>query len=196
MKTKVMVLSCLIGAVVLSAGYERTLAKAKETPAGPKIGIVSVVKIFRDCKKNEKYRQEVVAERNKVAAELEKLSKEIEAENAGLKTLKPGSSDYSAQMKEVLTKQGSLQAQQEFHNQQMAMKEQKWTEDIYKEILRITVEVAQEKGLDLVLGKDEIEFPTSSANELMLTISTNKVLYSGGCLDITDEVMARLDTED
>ena len=44
--------------------------------------------------------------------------------------------------------------------------------------------------------KDEVEFPTSSANELMLNIRTNKLLYSGGCMDITDEVIALLDEQE
>jgi Skp family chaperone for outer membrane proteins len=65
---------------------------------------------------------------------------------------------------------------------------------IYTDILRIVNEVAQQKGLDLVLEKNEPELLDSTpANELMLTIRTHKVLYSGGCVDITDEVIARLD---
>ncbi len=68
-----------------------------------------------------------------------------------------------------------------------------WAEKLYKEILRITKEVAARKGLDLVLQRSEPEFPILSADQLMMTLSSHKVLYGGGCLDITDEIIAELD---
>ena len=197
MKIKVMVLSCLIGVVVLSMSYEGSLARpepeAKADKASLKIGVVSIRKIFRECKRNAKYREEVMAERDKAFAELEKLSKEIEAGKAGLKTLKPGSDDHLALMKELLGKQGTLQAQQEFLKQQIALKQQRMVEDIYGDILQMTGEVAKEKGLDLVFENSKPELSELNANELELVMGTHKLLYSGGCLDITNEVMVRVD---
>ena len=195
MKIKIMILSCLMVAAVLSMGAELRSAGSKADIPGSRIGVVSIRKIFQDCKRNAKYRQEATAEQDKVIAELKKLSKEIEAERAGLQTLKAGSDDHLALMKEILAKQANLQALQEFHKQQIALKDQKWTEELYKDILREVREVAEQKSLDLVFEKDEVELPALSANELMLTIRTHKLLYSGGCLDVTDEVTARLDGE-
>ena len=51
----------------------------------------------------------------------------------------------------------------------------------------------KEKGLDLVFENSEPELSALNANELELIMGTHKLLYSGGCLDITDEVMTRLD---
>jgi len=53
-------------------------------------------------------------------------------------------------------------------------------------------EIAREKGLDLVLERTEPEFPISG-EELMMTFSSHKVLYGGGCIDLTKEVTSRLD---
>ena len=195
MKIKIMILSCLMVAAVLSMDAELRSAGSKADIPDSRIGVVSIRKIFQDCKRNAKYRQEATAEQDKVIAELKKLSKEIEAERAGLQTLKAGSDDHLALMKEILAKQANLQALQEFHKQQIALKDQKWTEELYKDILREVREVAEQKSLDLVFEKDEVELPALSANELMLTIRTHKLLYSGGCLDVTDEVTARLDEE-
>jgi len=161
-----------------------------------KIGVVSVEKIFQDCKRSVKYREEAIAERDRVNAELGKLKAEIDAEKEGLKTLKAGSSDYMSLMKEVLTKQANLQVQQTFYEQQMALKEQKMVEGLYKDILRETSEVAKQKDLDLVFERSKPELSAPSAKELTVTISTHKLVYSGELLDITDEVMARLDSEE
>ncbi len=157
-------------------------------------GVLSIRKIFRECKKSAKYRQETNAERQRIEAELNKLDSEIKAQQAGLKTLKRGSENYMVQVKEILEKQGSLKAIQEFYKQQMSSKEQRMTEEIYTDILRITSAVAKEKGLDFVFEISAPELPAMSPTELELSMGMHKLLYSGGCVDITDEVMAILDS--
>jgi Skp family chaperone for outer membrane proteins len=195
MKIKTMALSFLIGLGVLFVGYEFSRAEAGADEASLKVGVVNVRRIFRDCKRNITYRAEAVAEQSQVREELGKLAKEIEAAEAGLRALKRGSDDHLAQVKAVLEKRANLDALQDYNKQQRMLKDKRWTEGLYEEILQVTNELAEEKGLDLVLDTDEPEFPASSSDELMLTLSTNKVLYNGGCLDITAEVVARLDAK-
>lgn len=161
----------------------------------PAMGVVSVRKIFRECKKTAQYRQDTNAERQQLSAELTKLDNEIKAQREGLKTLKVGSENHLAQVKEILEKQASLQAKQEFHKQQLALKEKQLTEDIYRDILGITSDIAKQKGLALVFEASEPDLPASSPTELELSMGTHKLLYGGGCLDITDDVITRLDTE-
>ncbi|MFZ0034508.1 MAG: OmpH family outer membrane protein [Sedimentisphaerales bacterium] len=170
-------------------------SEPRQSGAGLKAGVVSIQKIFQECKRSISYREEAIAEQNRIIAELDKLSKEIEAEKAGLKTLKEDSSDYTVQAKELFEKQASYQAQQEFYKQQLDMKDRLWMKKLYQDILRMAGEIAKEKGLDLVFKEDEVDFSETSASELGLAIRVQKLLYSGGCLDITDEVTARLDAE-
>ena len=195
MKTKMVVLGCLIGVAVLAMSYEYSHAQPETGTLSLKIGVVSVRKVFGNCKRSARYNAEVLAEQSRTNAELQELSKEIEADKAGLNALKRGTSDYLAQLKEVLDKQGKHDAEKEYRMQQKALKYQRWVEDFYVDILRESGEVAKQKGLDLVLEKDEVEFPALSIDSTMLAIRTHKLLYSGGCLDITDEVIARLDKE-
>jgi Skp family chaperone for outer membrane proteins len=195
MKTKVIVLGFLACIIILSLGYQPGQAKPKEqNKDNPlKIGVVSIRRIFKDCKEIARYRQQTMEERDKLVAELDKLSKEIEAERAGLKTLKEDSSDYMERIKSIMEKQARLQALEDFHKQHLTLKEQRITEEIYQNILSKTSKVAAEKGLNLVFERSEPEFPASSNNELIMTISSHKLLYSDGCQDITDEVIAELD---
>ncbi len=185
----------VLGAGLLFAEFGTGAEKAATAQESkcPKIGVVSVRKIFQDCKRNVKYRQQLAGERDKLDTELEKLSKEIDLDKTGLKTLKPGSDDYLSSMKEILEKQAKLQAQQEFFKRQMDIREQTIIESLFNDVITATAEVAKEKGLGLVLEKSEPELPAASANELTLTISTHKVLYSAGCEDITDAVLAKVD---
>ncbi len=199
MKIRTIILGCLVSAAVLLVGYPPGIdshAQPKTDKSSSKTGVVSVRKVFRDSKRNNKYRADVMAEQTKVRAEMEKLSKEIEAQEAGLKTLKRGSVDYLAQYKELLAKRANLDVQQQVINQERSAKDQRWMEELYSQILQITNELAKQKGLELVLEADEPEFPVESADELMMTLSTHKVLYTAGCLDLTSEVVARLDAKE
>lgn len=189
------ILSSLVGAIILSAGYQG-LAQPKTEQSAVKIAVVNVREVFRRCNRNTKYRQEAMAEYNTTMLELEKLSKQIQADEAGLKTLKPGSPDHLKQYQDVLKKKAELDARQQYLKQERSLKDQRWTEQVYQEVLQIVKELAEKKGLSLVFDKQEPEFPATSGDELMLTLSTHKLLYSGGCPDITDEVIARLDAKD
>ncbi len=209
MKSKRMFLGCLAGVVILAMGYpdfgnrdsQTQFVSAKaEAVAGPeanepglKIGVVSIGRALRDCKATVKYRERAIAENIEMDIEEERLSKEIPALAAGLKALKPDSSDYMARYLELLQKQGELKVLQELNPRRKMLRELRWTQDLYKKILQITKDLAMEKGLDLVLEKDEIDIFALSVNEISQTIRTHKVLYSGGCVDITNDVVVRLD---
>ena len=196
MKIKTMALAGAMGVVVLFLGRELNSAQPKTDALSMKIATVSVRQVFLNCKANARYRADELAEQSKISGAMELLRKEIQAQEAGLKALRPGSTDHLEQYRELVNKQYALEAQQKFNSQQRILKDRRWTEELYREILRITKTLAEEKGLDMVLEKDEPEFPVPSPDELMMTLSTHKVLFSGGCVDITNEVVARLDAEE
>lgn len=194
MKLKTMIVVIMV--ITLSAFIFSTAAEKVTPPTSQKcqkIGIVSVRKIFQDCKRNMKYKREMSAERDKMEAELEKLSKEIDLDKAEIKTLKQNSSDYSNRMREILEKQAKLQAQQEFYKRQMDIREQNVIEQLFKDVMQATNDVAKEKSFDMVFERSEPELPASNSNELTLAISTHKILYAGCCEDITDAVLAKVD---
>lgn len=206
MKSKLSVTALVVVITIMSAAIiatsaqpaspakrgEKAVAPAPETKC-PKIGVVSVRKLFQDSKRNVKYRQETTAERDKMEAELQKLAAEIDLAKQDIKGLRTDSNDYSRIMKEILEKQGKLQAQQEYYKRQMEIREQVAIEGLFKDVLQATAEVAKEKGLDLVLERSEPDLPSVSGNELTLTISTHKVLFSAGCEDLTQDVLAKVD---
>ena len=192
MKIKTIVVCCLAGLFILSLNY--AYSDAKSNTSSERIGALSIRKIFEKSEKNLEIKEKLEAEQGKAIAELDKAQAEIEAEKAGLKTLKTGTTEYLAQYKILLSKQADFQAQQEFQKQQIALAERQYIESFYKDILKAAREIAEQKGLEMVLEASEPEFTDISAEGLVMTIRTNKLLYSGGCLDITDEVIARIDT--
>jgi Skp family chaperone for outer membrane proteins len=195
MKTRAIVLSCLMGAVVLCIGYEHSRAESDAGKPSLKIGVISVQKIFRDCERRKKHDMELKDEEDKINMELNKLQKEIVAAEAGLGTLRPQSSEYLELDRDVTLKRNTYQLRREFHGKLLGLKDKEWTKEFYEAILQVTGEVSKEKNLDLVFERSEPDFSIVSATELLVTIQTHKLLYSAGCVDITAEVKARLDKE-
>ena len=193
MRIKTIISGCLICVVVLFVVGEFGLAQPVAPAGASKIGLISVPRTLRDCKATVAFGLKAKAEGEQMMVAEKALNDEINALTGGVRALVPGTADYMAQYKMLLQKQGELKATQEFNNRQRSLSQQGWAEKVYKEVLRITKEVAARKGLDLVLQRSEPEFPILSADQLMMTLSSHKVLYGGGCLDITDEVIAELD---
>jgi Skp family chaperone for outer membrane proteins len=193
MKFRTMVLGCLVCAIILATGYEYLQAQPNVTGPASKIGVVSVHRALRNCQATIKFTESLRAEQEKMLKEEDTLTKEGKALADSLKAYKQDSSEYMKQLQEMVRKQSELKAVQEINPRRSRLKQMQWTQKIYKEILRITKELAAEKGLTLVLGADEPEFPFQSYDQLVMTLSTHKVLYNNGCVDLTNEVIAGLD---
>jgi Skp family chaperone for outer membrane proteins len=193
MKVKTVVLSCLVGMVVLFFVHEFGLAQPIAPGAVSKIGLISISRTLRDCKATVAFGAKAKAEGEQMAATEKALNDEVNVLTGGVRALVPGTPDYMAQYKLLVQKQAELKAIQEYNRESRAVSQRGWAEKVYKEVLRITKDVAASKGLDLVLARSEPEFPIQGADQLMMTLSTHKVLYGAGCVDITDEVIAELD---
>ena len=199
MKLKVIIISSLIGSLVLifsfnvfaSRGITTTSAAASDIWS--RIGVVSIRKVFTNCKRNEIFRAESKVEQEKAIAELQQLRAEIKAAEAGLETLKAGTKDYLDLTQSLAQKKALLPVKQDYYEQQFAAKDKTWSEQLYKDILVSVKKVAQDKDLALVFEKDEPEFPFERADELMLAVRTNKLLYSKSSVDITADVTALID---
>ncbi len=193
MKVKTVVLSCLMSAIVLFFVHEFSLAQPMAPVPLSKIGMVSVSRAMRECKATAAYGEKSRAETQQMAETETKLQKDVKELTDGVQVFVRGSAEFEAQYELLVRKQVELKAVQEVNKEKRIMRQQVWAEKIYREVLRITQEVAAGKGLDLVLERSEPEFPIQNADQLMMTLSTHKVLYGGGCLDITDDVIAELD---
>lgn len=202
MKTRIIILGFIIGAIFLSFGFAQSTTKLKPkeeitataAEGNLKIGLLSIRKIFQESKRNDKYRQQTKLEQDNAITDLQKLKDEINAAEAGLKTRKKGTKDYLDLAQELAQKKASLPVKEDYYQQLFIDQDQQWTEQFYKDVLTKTTEVAKEKGLNIVFEKDEPEFPINQADELMLTIRTNKLLYCANGIDITEAVMALVDT--
>jgi Skp family chaperone for outer membrane proteins len=199
-KINLIAAAIVAGAGLFVLGNEYSSAKDKSI-APAKIGIVSVKEIFDKCTMKTEVEKALAAEGDKRFAEIKKLEEGIEADKTALTKFKEGTTDYMDMLKGLMMKQSQLEAQKEFYQQDLTLKEMRNKEAIYKAILGFVAKVAQEKGLDIVLSRDDnyLNQPESTDNppaqnptELILTTKTHKLLYFNKDLDITLEVLTAM----
>jgi Skp family chaperone for outer membrane proteins len=192
MNGKTATASVLVGIVALFAALQYGRAASPATTPSSKIGLVSIRDVFNGSKKHTLYQAQLSKRVAQARAELDDLTRQADREEADLKTLRPGTADYVKQYQVVLEARSKLQNQQELIKQQRMAEDKKWFEDLYQEALKAIDAIAKERGLDLVLERTEPKFPIAS-EEVWSTVSTNKVLYGGGCVDLTNAVIDRID---
>ena len=200
-KQNFIVAAILAGMGLFVLGIEYSSAKDKS--AGPaKIGVVSVKEVFDNCTMKTEVEKALAAEGDKRFAEIKKLEDGVEADKTALTKFKEGSQDYMDTLKGLMMKQSQLEAQKEFYQQELTTKDMRNREEIYRKILEAVAKIAQEKGLDIVLSRDDnyLSQPQSATNppaqnptELILTTKTHKLLYFNKDLDFTAEVLKAMD---
>ena len=182
----VMILSAIMSLCVM---HGRLTARSSEKVVPARTAIVSIRKVLAESEKNVAFEKNITEEARKVKEQLREIESEIAQDREVLSRFKPTSRDYRKRSQAIMEKELKLEAQKKSFQQQFEARQQTWAEESFKAVLKQTEKVAESKGYDLVLAKEDYQWPSVNANELMMVIKTSKVLYHSEHLDITDEVL-------
>jgi Skp family chaperone for outer membrane proteins len=199
-KTSFITMVFLAAASLAVISLQYSQAAKDRSIASPKIAVVSVREVFEKCAMKATVEKELTAHGDKRFEELKKLEEDINADKAALSKRKENSDDYLEMMQSVMVKQSQLDAQKEFFQQELTVREMQGKEKIYRKILEAITSIAKKKDLDIILSRDDnylnnpdTSAPAQSPAELVLTTKTHKLLYFNPDLDITAEVLAAMD---
>lgn len=165
-------------AVALAFAGGAGLTPALATPAQAAlpqirgIAVVDMQKVLSDTKQGQSARKKLEDSSKAKQEKLDQKRKKLEADTGKLKNL---SGDKLAQAEEALQKE-YMEMQQIYMTmqQELAQQESRVLEDIYKNCQTLIDKLAAEKGVDLVLIRDD-----------------STVLYAQPGLDITVELVKR-----
>ncbi|MBN1788043.1 MAG: OmpH family outer membrane protein [Sedimentisphaerales bacterium] len=181
---------------LLVIGMEYSQAAKKKDIAPPRIGIVSLKEVFDKCDMKEEVEKDLSAQGDAKFEELKQLNESIEIDKAALEKRKQTSDDYLKMLQEMMMKQSQLDAKQGFYQQELIVKEMQGKEKIYRKILEVIATVAKDKGLDIVISRDDNYLnqpdtspPAQTPADLVMTTKTHKLFYHNPDLDITEEVL-------
>lgn len=132
----------------------------------------------------------------KVAGELDARSEElrglIEDKNADLDLFPAGSTKHQQTLSEVARLSYQLQAHLDFAVQKLDFEKAITLRGIYSDIKVAVSQIAQERGIDVVVVDDSVVALPREANETetMRQISARRLLFTNNGIDITNDVVA------
>jgi Skp family chaperone for outer membrane proteins len=191
MKTGTIIAMAL--AAVAATGIFRQV-QADATGAA-KVAVVDVTRVLEQSKKHQAWKDKMEKEQEKMKAEFTAMRSELQSLEENIKLRNRGSEDYIKLTGQFVEKKAIMEAKNAFYEEKVTSQMQTWTEDLYKSLMIVVDRVAQQKGIDIVLAKEQLDLPAPSLRDFMLTIKTKKVLYNDPKMDITSEVLAALDSE-
>jgi Skp family chaperone for outer membrane proteins len=193
MKYKTMVMiGCVAVAMVLMSNLGIFAQQNVPTDPLQRVGMVSVMTVIQQCQLNAAHIKALTDEQEKIIREQTKADQDLKAEAQILQTLIKGTDDFNTQLQLVISKQAALQGQSEYYKQYFVAKDMKWKNELYKDILAAVTKVADAQGLTMVFERTEPRFPIQ-AEGFAVTVSTHKLIYGKGCVDITGDVIAEID---
>ncbi len=174
-------------ALLLAVGHQGAQANVK-------VAVVNVGKVSEKYAKTSDLEAQFDAVRRKLNQERDSMKEKIESANRSLQEeLKPGTDEFRARRKQIALMEAELQWFVESEGQKVERGLAESLRSIYVDIQSVVREIAQEKGLDVVMASDQLPAETpDSPTQVRQHILLQKVLYWNPSVDVTEEVISRL----
>lgn len=192
--TRVSRSSTVLLSAVLCAGLAAFAALSPDRPAV--VATVDLERVFNsvDLQSRTEVRLQTMSE--ELGARRDELRLEIEDLQAELESFQPGSDaqiEVASRIEEAIAE---FRAWEGFAAIKLEAEQSKAMRDIYLSIREAAAALARERGWDYVLVDDTV--PTiqpGGAEQMQQQIGSRRFLYANGAFDVTDELIARLNTQ-
>jgi len=179
--------------LLASANQAQTPPRA-EPGGGTKVGVVDVERVFEECEQTQVLNRKIEAYRKKVAQEVDQREEAMKAEQAALEAFAKDSADYYKRNKEFKQKVLEYNVWKAMTTENMAESYRMWVERTYQMITAEVEAAAKGQGVQLVLVRDRLKTDVKDTQELRARIISRKVVYAEAGIDLTEKVLADLNT--
>lgn len=186
--------SIVLGAGMCAAiaGWQRLEAQTGGgTPTG-RVAVVDIVRIFNEYERQKDLETEMKQLQERLQLDNQQRRQRLEGLDATVSAMDSTDPNYAGKMKELFEENLAYKNWMDLKQAGMAREIAVWTERMYKEITATIGEVAQRQGIDCVLYKDEYQTLGADVDSIRNQIRARKVLYANPSIDITSEVLTRL----
>lgn len=174
MKTHTLYTASLIFfALVISIVFFAATSKASYSAT---IAVVDVQKIMNESKAANSIREQVKKKKSSFQAELDKKEKELQKQDQELAKQRSILSKEAFEQQYKEFRQTAVKAQSEIRAKKLKLDQtfSKAITDVQKKVSEIVANIAKEKNVQIAIARAQ-------------------VIYAGGAIDITDEVLEKLD---
>ena len=180
--------------ITMAAGFIFMAGYAANAPMQPAvIGVVDLEKVYNNLNSRSELVTRIEDMQSKMAEDASSMQEELEMLSAELESLSPGSGAMIEMNDKAISISGRLRA---FETYGALLIERERAADLRESYDTIRTEagtLSKMMGIDLVLLNDSIPMvDLADAAGTLQQISARRVLWANETLDITDELIARL----
>jgi Skp family chaperone for outer membrane proteins len=150
------------------------------------------VEIFNNYARAEDLTAQLNERRQEIQAESEKRSQAIEGLQLEMEGLREGSEEYEQRFGEIQRMLVEREAWARYQEGMLMREHHRLTKEMYEQILDTIEKVSRERGFDVVLFHPRVEITSTNTQELLEQIQGRPVLYAAQGVDLTSEVLTRL----
>jgi len=163
-------------------------------PTG-RVGCVNVVQLFNEYQRQKDLTEEMAKLQEKLTAEEQQRRQKIDALQAELSALDPEDPTYVERTREMLAMQIDYKNWGDLKQADMVREVGIWSVRIYREILKVTEEIAKRDGYDLVLYRGEFQPVSMDPDVIKDQIRSQQILYVTPAIDISQAVLDKLNAD-
>jgi Skp family chaperone for outer membrane proteins len=181
----------------LAGAAVAALAAAAAFPDRPaKVASIDIARAFASVDEQKSMEATIKSVGERMTAEKDRLSRQLQDLNAELESYKPGSPPYNETLKRVETAVGAMRAQDQFGQLKMEAERASAMRELYVHIRTAASEVAKDSGIDYVVVNDAL-VPVEPAGlaATQQQLNSRRFLFANAEMDITEAVIARANAD-
>ena len=158
------------------------------------VAVVDMTRVFNDCRQTQALNEYLETQAKDFRVKHDGMKDKLDQKQAELEAFAPGSKEYTDRFKQWMKMQVDLNTEIRLQQRATLRDRTHWTRTTYQQIVDAVETIAKQKGLLLVLYRDQMDLGTDDLQELERRLRGRKVIYAAGGLDITGEVVSTLDS--
>ena len=189
--------ACLmITALAMTFGLGRLQAQGAAQAEPTTIAVLNIQDVLVQIDENTLFTEAMVARSQAFRAEFESRQAKITQMRNELAILVEGSDNYKEKEMEILNTLIESQTWQQFEEQVAILDQRTHLAALYLKINETAEEIAQQRGIDIVLLDTPLpDFDSLNPEQLLNAVATRKVLFNTEEVDITRSVVEKMNTE-
>ena len=192
MRTRVLIL--ITALLFTTAGLAGATAAFRAEPTA--VAVVDVQQVFDTLTENTQIRADMQSRAESFQQQAEQKRSEIEQLRQRLKALSPGTEAYKQTEEQLQKAVLEHQVWTRFEQRKLQVEYGLQMEKLYRRMLDTIGKVSNETGYDLVLYKEQPpQFEGNDPQQMRSQIAIRKVLYASDQVDITDQVVQRMNNQ-
>lgn len=182
---------------ILAGAVAAALAAAASLPDRPaRVASVDVAKAFIALDEQKTMEAGIKSIGERMAAEKDRMGRELQDLNAELESYKPGTPPYNETLKKVEAAVGAMRAQDQFGQLKLEAERATALRELYARIRAAAEAVSRDSNIDYVVVNDSlVPVEPAGLSATQQQLNTRRFLWANPEMDITDAVIARANAD-